>query len=120
MLPGAAEHQFKSTGQCGLPCDLQAGPAGGIIHNPAIDDRSFRANDQLGQVGNQASRPNTREPSRMHRCFSRTISPATSFAEWFERFVAFHIYRKRISDVRNRRNFSYNMIIIAMLQAIAA
>jgi hypothetical protein len=65
-LPGAAEHQFKSTGQLGLCPYLEACAARGIIYNSAINNGSFRANDQFGRVGSSAGWPNACKPSRMH------------------------------------------------------
>jgi hypothetical protein len=67
-LLGTAEQQLKSIGQFGLAEHLEAGAAGGIVHNSAIDDRIFRANDQFAGVRNAACRPNTCESSRMHYC----------------------------------------------------
>src|SRR5438105_1206352 len=50
-LPGAAEQQLKSIWQPGLSRYLEACPAGGIVYNSAINDGSFRVNDQFGRVG---------------------------------------------------------------------
>jgi len=63
---GAAEQQFKSIGQLGLPPYFEAGATGRIIYNSAINDGSFRANDQFGHVGSSACWPNACKPSRMH------------------------------------------------------
>jgi hypothetical protein len=65
-LLDAAKQQFKSIGQLGLSPNLDAGAAGGIVHDPAIDDREFRVNDQFGDIGISACRPNACEPARMH------------------------------------------------------
>jgi hypothetical protein len=44
-LLGGAKYQFKSIGQLDLRVYLKACAAGGIVNNPAIDDRGFRVND---------------------------------------------------------------------------
>jgi hypothetical protein len=79
-LPGPAEQQFKSTGQLGLPPDLKACTARRIIHNSAINNGGFRANDQFGRAGIPASRSNASKPSRVHHAppscakIQRTVS----------------------------------------------
>jgi hypothetical protein len=121
LFSGAAKQQFESTGQCDLPANLQACAAWRIIHNPAIDDRRLRTEDQFGR-GTSASRPDTCEESRIHRCFSMTgafsaapvrfhrngngsSSPANNFAGFFEGFVDFRRYRNADCAVSNRSLF---------------
>jgi hypothetical protein len=91
-LPGAAEHQLKSIWQLGLPRYLEACSARGIIYNSAINDGSFRVNDQFGH-GISRRGPNTCEPSRIHRRSSKTTRPTVNFAEYFECFVERYSYR---------------------------
>jgi hypothetical protein len=91
-LPGAAEHQLKSIWQLGLPRYLEACSARGIVYNSAINDGSFRVNDQFGH-GISRRRPNTCEPSRIHRRSSKTTRPTVNFAEYFECFVERYSYR---------------------------
>jgi hypothetical protein len=121
LFSGAAKQQFESAGQRDLPANLQACAAWRIIHNPAIDHGRFRTEDQFG-CGTSASRPDTCEESRIHRCFSMTgafsgapfrfqrngngsSSPANNFAGFFEGFVDFRRYRNAASAVSNRSLF---------------
>jgi hypothetical protein len=120
-LSGTAKQQFESTGQYDLPANLEARAAWRIIHNPAIDDRRFRTEDQFGR-GTFARGPNTCEESRIHRCFSMTSafsgapfrfhrngkgsgSPANNFAGCLEGFVDFRRYRNADWAVSNRSLF---------------
>jgi hypothetical protein len=91
-LLGAAEQQLKSIWQLGLPRYLEACSAGGIVYNSAINNRGFRVNDQFGH-GISRRRPNTCEPSRIHRRSSKTTRSTDNFAEYLEGFVEPYSYR---------------------------
>jgi hypothetical protein len=130
-LPGAAEHQLKSIWQLGLPRYLEACPAGGIIYNSAIDDGSFRVNDQFGH-GISRRRPNTCEPSRIHRRSSKTTRATVNFAEYFECFVERYSYRNvsaaarkqeiscigsYLSSIRHQANYGWGSVLHAWSQS---
>src|SRR5450755_4939363 len=71
-LLGDAEHQFKSIRQLGVGIYLEACAASGIVNNMAIDNRSFRANDEFG-LRALACHSNASKPSRIHHwCLSMT------------------------------------------------
>ena len=91
-LPGAAEQQLKSIWQLGLPRYLEACSAGGVVYNSAINNRSFRINNQFGH-GISLRRPYTCEPSRIHRRSSETRRSTDNFAEYLEGFVERYSYR---------------------------
>jgi hypothetical protein len=65
-LLGPTEQQFKSIRQLDLDPYFEARAAGGIIDNPALNDRIFRTNDQFGQIRMFASRTNAGKAPRIH------------------------------------------------------
>src|SRR5450631_1183618 len=64
-LLGDAEHQFESIGQLGIRIYLKACAASGIVDNMAINNRSFRANDEFG-LRSLACHSDTSKPPRIH------------------------------------------------------
>jgi hypothetical protein len=110
-LPGAAEQQLKSIWQLGLPRYLEACSAGGIVYNSAINDGSFRVNDQFGH-GISRRRPNTCEPSRIHRRSSKTTRPTVNFAEYFECFVECYSYRNIPAAARIAGDFVHRIVSV--------
>jgi hypothetical protein len=107
-LLGAAEQQLKSIWQLGLTRYLEACSTGGIVYNSAINDGSFRVNDQFGH-GISRRRPNTCEPSRIHRRSSKTTRATVNFAEYFECFVERYSYRNIPTGARKAGDFVHRV-----------
>jgi len=95
-----AEHQFKSIGQLGLRVYLKACTARGVVNNSAINNGSFRTNDEFG-LRTPACRPNASKPSRIHySSLSITWNPSDRFTDYPENSFQFSIDIPALSGAR--------------------
>ena|SRR5947209_18585343 len=80
-LLGTAVKQFKSIWNFDLSPNLETSAARGVVYNFAIDDGSFRIQNQFGRIGISSRRPNTCKSSWMrHRFFLVTRSQGGNFS----------------------------------------